>query len=66
MREYDAFAAHPLYAKWIAPDEARFMDRARTLYDVPDAADTDTDELLRAAGLGDAEIEHMRTQGIVA
>jgi hypothetical protein len=32
MREYEAFAAEPLYAERIAPDEAEFMDRARTMY----------------------------------
>ena len=32
MADYQAFAEHPLYAEKIAPDEARFMDRSRTLY----------------------------------
>ena len=32
MDAYEAFANEPLYAEAIAPDEARFMDRARTLY----------------------------------
>lgn len=32
MDAYRAFATSPLYAEQIAPDEARFMDRARTLY----------------------------------
>jgi uncharacterized protein (TIGR02118 family) len=32
IREYKAFAAHPLYAEKIAPDELHFMDRTRTLY----------------------------------
>jgi len=41
-------------------------DRERAHYDVPDAALTDTDALLRAAGLADTDIAHMRGQGIVA
>ena len=32
MREYQAFATEPLYAERIAPDEAQFMDRERTMY----------------------------------
>ena len=32
MSEYKAFASEPLYAEKIAPDEARFMDRARTMF----------------------------------
>lgn len=32
MKEYRAFANEPDYAEYIAPDEAKFMDRAQTLY----------------------------------
>ena len=32
MREYHAFANEPDYAEHIAPDEAKFMDRAQTLF----------------------------------
>jgi hypothetical protein len=32
MDAYNAFAAEPDYAEYIAPDEARFMDRTETLY----------------------------------
>lgn len=32
MKEYNAFAGEPDYAEWIAPDEAKFMDRAQTLF----------------------------------
>ncbi len=32
MKDYHAFAEEPDYADHIAPDEAKFMDRAQTLY----------------------------------
>ena len=40
MAAYEAFANEPLYAEQIAPDEARFMDRARTLFFFTDEAET--------------------------
>lgn len=41
-------------------------ERTQVEYAVPDAAATDTEELLRAAGIDQAEIEEMREAGIVA
>ncbi|HPG27124.1 MAG: EthD domain-containing protein [Spirochaetaceae bacterium] len=39
MAEYDAFAAEPDYAGKIAPDEAGFMDRSRTMFFFTEAED---------------------------
>jgi len=40
MAAYEAFAQEPLYAEKIAPDEASFMDRARTLFFFTEEAET--------------------------
>lgn len=41
-------------------------DRTRRSYEVRDASATDTEELLRSAGLGSEEIAEMRSAGVVA
>jgi len=42
------------------------IDRSATVYDVPDGSRTDTDELLRGAGMNEQDIEKMRRDGVVA
>ena len=42
------------------------IDRSASTYSVPDSSLTDTDELLRAAGVPERDIENMRRAGVVA
>jgi alpha-methylacyl-CoA racemase len=42
------------------------IDRSASTYSVPDSSLTDTDELLRGAGIPERDIEKMRREGVVA
>ncbi len=42
------------------------IDRSASAYDVPDSSGTDTDELLRGAGMHEQDIEKMRRDGVIA
>ncbi|MFK7896272.1 MAG: EthD domain-containing protein [Myxococcota bacterium] len=52
MEAYHAFAAEPDYAEHIAPDEARFMDRAKTLFFFTDEEDIKLGDADRQAQAG--------------
>jgi alpha-methylacyl-CoA racemase len=41
-------------------------DTSRRLFEVPDASATDTDAVLRAAGLSDERVQELREQGAIA
>jgi alpha-methylacyl-CoA racemase len=60
-------ARHPVHGRFrqLGPVLAG-SDRAHATYEVRDAADTDTETLLRDAGLAAEEIERMRREGTIA
>ena len=60
-------AVHPTHGRFrqVAPVLAG-QTRSAAAYPVRDAAETDTDALLREAGLAAPEIEKLRSEGVVA
>jgi alpha-methylacyl-CoA racemase len=72
--EDDGYEARTVFARAQHPERGEFRQvgpvlagarRNVDLHSVRDAADTDTDELLISAGLGRAEIESLRADGVV-
>ncbi len=69
------FRSRHAFAEVVHPERGRFRqlaavlaggDRARAAQPVPEGAHTDSEELLRGAGLSAEEIEKLRGEGVVA
>jgi len=67
LRKVFVEARHPVHGTFtqVGPLMAG-IDRSASAYDVPDSTHTDTDEVLRRAGMDQQDIDKMRREGVVA